>query len=713
MNKLSWIKEKIVLLFKLHMIQLVTACLVIVGVFFAVSYQNVHTETYEIEKFSAAKETIRSPITIENVKETEKNIREIVQSVDDHFEIAEEVVDEQITYINELFEAINKIDKEQAELDDEEEELSTISDKIAYLRNLIPSNSLSEMDKETFRSLFEATDSQVRLAKELITTTIYDAYHDGIKVEEVEQAIKDAQQRLTYSTLDDTFVEALLPIVEASIQPNAFFSAEQTNEAQEQARDSVEPVMIRAGEVIVEEGQLITNEIYDELEVAGLLNDERNLYPTIGLFLLIFLIGLFLFFEMHHHLSRARLDLSKIIAICLLSICLVLMLKVVSFYTTATNPLYFCAPVATVSMLLKVLVNERIAIVMSLFYAVIGSVIFNANIAGMLNMEAGIFILFSQLASIFFLSVIKDRGAIIKSGLATSIVNILTICLFLFLSFEKYSWIDYLVFSGYGFLSAIIANVLTLGMLPFFESGLGILSDTKLLSLSSPNHPLLRKLLIEAPGTYHHSIMVANLSEVACEVIGANGLLARVAAYYHDLGKTVRPHYFIENQMGMKNPHDHLDPYQSAEIILQHPIDSAKLLKKEKLPKEIIDIALQHHGTTLLKYFYYKAKERNDKVTEEKFRYTGPKPKTKEAAVVSICDSIEAASRSLANPTQEEIEKIVSSIFETRLLDGQLNDSSLTFNELEQMKLAICETLKGIYHSRIQYPKETNMKEAK
>ncbi len=713
MKKLWWLKQKVVSFFQYNKIQLVTACIAIASIFFVVTYQNVHTETYDIEKFSTANETIRSPITIENTKETERRIREVVQSVEDHFEISEEVTEEQITYINEVFEAIDKIESGNIELDSEEETLDSVSEKITYLENIVHDQLLLEVDRATFRALFQATNEERILAKELITTALYDAYYNGIKVEEVDQAIQTAQQKLTYSTLDPSFVDALRPLIAFSIQPNSFFSADQTNEAQQQARNSVEPVMIRAGEVIVEEGQLITNELYEELEVTGLLNEERNFYPMIGLFLLVTLIGLFLFFELSHHMNRSNFHFRKLLAVSVLSIFIVLLMKVVSFYTTSVNPLYLVTPVATVSMLLKILVNERIAIVMSLFYGVIGSVIFNADIPGLLNMEAGIFIIFSQLASIFSLSVVKDRGSIIKSGLATSVINMVTICLFLFLSFEKYSWLDYLSLSGYGFLSAIFATVLTMGMLPFFETGLRILSDTKLLALSSPNQPLLRKLLIEAPGTYHHSIMVANLSEASCEAIGANGLLARVAAYYHDLGKTIRPHYFIENQMGMKNPHDYLDPYQSAEIILQHPVDSAKLLKKEKIPNEIIDIALQHHGTTLLKYFYYKAKERNDKVNEDDFRYEGPKPKTKEAAVVSICDSIEAAARSLANPTQEEIEKVVSSIFEDRLLDGQLNDSTLTFKELEQMKLIICETLKGIYHSRIQYPKESNMKEAK
>src|SRR5699024_908515 len=235
------------------------------------------------------------------------------------------------------------------------------------------------------------------------------------------------------------------------------------------------------------------------------------------------------------------------------------------------------------------------------------------------------------------------------------------------------------------------------------------LSDYKLLSLAKPNHPLLRKILTEAPGTYHHSVMVANLSETACEAIGANGLLARVGAYYHDVGKSIAPHYFIENQMAIKNPHDVLDPYQSADIIISHPYDGARILKDHKMPKEIVDIAMQHHGTTLLKYFYHKEREKNKLTKEEAFRYPGPKPQTKEAALICICDSVEAAVRSLTEPTEDKIEEIVASIVNDRLMDGQLNECPLTLKELDEVHRTICETLKGFFHSRIQYP----IKEAK
>src|SRR5699024_268247 len=204
--------------------------------------------------------------------------------------------------------------------------------------------------------------------------------------------------------------------------------------------------------------------------------------------------------------------------------------------------------------------------------------------------------------------------------------------------------------------AALLSAVLTIGLLPFFETSFGILSDGKLLSLANPNHPLLKKILTEAPGTYHHSVMVANLSESACEAVGANGLLARVASYYHDIGKTVKPHYFIENQVAIRNPHDFIEPSESAEIIISHVLDGARMLEKHQFQQEIIDITLQHHGTSRVEYFYHLAKEEYPEIDEAKFRYPGPRPKTKEAGIVSICDATEATVRSLTEPSPEKID---------------------------------------------------------
>ncbi|MUK87092.1 HDIG domain-containing protein [Ornithinibacillus sp. L9] len=686
----------------------------ILGIFFfGITLNNVFTETYDIERFTNAKQTIRSPITIENEQETERKTRETVQAVEDRYLISEEVTHEQVGYVEEIFDAIEKLENELVDPDETSNDGAPVAltnqDNLIRLKEILSQEIVENVNDSLFLKLMEIPVEEREEGKKVFLASMTDVLENGVRTENKNSRINVVKESVKYTTLDQELINALEELSEFAIVENSFYDAEKTMEARKEAGNSVDPVLINAGEIIVREGQTITNEVYEKLKLVGLLNNERNIFPVVGLAILIFMIVSVITYEMKILHKKNKLDKGKVLSILLVSMIVVSLMKVVSLYTTQTNQLFFIVPVATGVLLLKLLINERLAIVMATLYAIIGSIIFNSQIPGALNVEAGIYFFFSQIAGIIFLRNVKDRFAIVKSGLGMSLANILTVLLFVFLSFEKYSLLDLLIYSGYGVASAFLSAVLTIGLLSYFESGLGILSDVKLLQLSSPNQPLLKKILTEAPGTYHHSIMVANLSETACEAIGANGLLARVGAYYHDIGKTIRPHYFIENQLAIKNPHDVMSPRQSAEIIINHPYDGAELLKKHKLPKEIIDIAMQHHGTTLLKYFYYKEKETNKNVKEEDYRYPGPKPKTKEAAIICICDSVEAAVRSLKEPTEEKIEEIVSSIVNDRLMDGQLDECPLTLKEVKIIHQIICETLKGIFHSRIQYP----IKEAK
>ncbi|MBC5637244.1 HD family phosphohydrolase [Ornithinibacillus sp. BX22] len=673
--------------------------------FFLLSFNNVYTETYDIEPLTTARETIRSPITIENQQETKRKTREVYQSVQDRFDISTEIAQEQIGYIAEIFNAVEKLEAESMKEDDSDAPVPLNNrEKVERLKQLISNSITEKVDDSVFLRLIDVSPEEREQGEELFITYVQEVYETGVRTANMNSAIESIKENIRYSTLDDNLIEALQELTEFVIVENSFYDADKTEEARKQAASTVEPVMINAGEVIVREGETITNEVYEKLQLVGLLNEDRNVFPVIGLAILILLIGSIIFYEMNRIDNYKRLDKGAIASILLISFFVVSLMKTISLFTTHANELFFIVPVATGVLLVKQLINERLAIVLTALYAILGGIIFNGQIPGTLNIEAVVYFFFSQFAAIVCLMNVKDRLSIVRSGIGMSIANIVTILLFVFLSFEKYSLADLLLLSGYGLASAFLSAVLTIGLLPFFETGLGILSDIKLLQLSSPNQPLLKKILTEAPGTYHHSIMVANLSETACDAIGANGLLARVAAYYHDIGKTVRPHYFIENQLSIKNPHDMISPEQSAEIIIRHPYDGAELLKKHRMPKEIIDVAMQHHGTTLLKYFYFKEKEQNPTTREADFRYPGPKPQTKEAAVISICDSVEAAVRSLQEPTEEKIEEIVSNIVNERLMDGQLDECPLTIKEVKIVHQTICETLKGIFHSRIQYP---------
>lgn len=686
----------------------------LLGVFFvALTLNNVYTETYDIERFNRAKETIRSPITIENETETRRKVRETVQSLEDRYDVQEDVLDEQTEYIHEIFDAITKLEEETVEKvknDDkkDEEKMAEVSltdpEKVLRLNQILSSEIIDSINDSLLFQLIQLPKEDREKGENFFVKSLEETMNDGVRRENIQSAVTEVRQSIKYSDLSEEISKPLTTLSEFAVAENSFFDPDTTAEARKEAASSVEPVVIKAGEIIVREGQTITNEIYEDLKLAGLLNHERNIYPVLGLIILILLIVGVIAHEMNLLNKIKPLDKGNVISILLISVIVVLLMKLVSVFTTQTNQFYFVVPIATGALLIKQLINERFAIVVAALFAILGSIIFNGEIPGSLNVEVGTYFFLSQAAAVIFLRNIDDRLAIVRAGLGMAIVNVLIVFSFILLSFEKFSLIDLLTQSSFGIVSALLSAILTLGLLPFFETSLGILSDIKLLSLSNPNQPLLRRLLVEAPGTYHHSVMVANLSEAACETIGANGLLARVGAYYHDIGKTLHPHYFIENQVSIQNPHDFIEPKESAEIIINHPYDGAAMLKKQRMPDEIIDIAMEHHGTTLLKFFYYKEKENNPDLAEADFRYPGPKPQSKEAAIISICDSVEAAVRSLKEPTKEKIDEIVSSIVQDRLTDGQLNESPLTLKELTSIQVTIKETLKGIFHSRIQYP---------
>lgn len=688
--------------------------------FFFLSLNNVYTETYDLQRFATANTTIRSPVTIENEDETERKTREAVQQVGDRYSISEQVINERIGYSEEIFDAIlalnedNKNEAENQEDGEKEEAVNeeglSLDEKIERLRQVLSEDIVLGVDAEVFRTLLSQPSNELKEAKKLFIESTLEVMENGVRIENLQTARGLVQDEIKYSNLEPIVKDALINLSTFIVTENSFFDLEATNEARKIAASNVDPEMIKAGEIIVSEGQVITNEIYEQLRLVGLLDGERNFYPVLGLILLLFILGGISVIEINKLVKSNSFDKRILAAILIISVIVISLMKVVSLYSTENNHLFYLMPIAMGTLLIKLFISERLAIIMAGVYAILGTVIFNGFIPGALNIEAGIYFFFSQLAGILFFPRVKDRLAILKSGIAIILVNIITVLLFLFLSFEKYTVMDFFIYSSYGMVSAFLSAVLTIGLLPFFETSLGILSDVKLLQLSSPNQPLLKKLLVEAPGTYHHSVMVANISETACEAIGANGLLARVGAYYHDIGKTVRPQFFIENQLTNRNPHDQMDPRESAKIIISHPYDGAEMLKQNKFPKEIIEIAKTHHGTSLLKFFYHKERQQNSEVLETDYRYPGPKPATKEAAIISICDSVEAAVRSLNEPTEDKIEEIVASIMNDRISDGQLDESPLTLTELKVIQTTICESLKGFFHSRIQYP--TKDKEA-
>ncbi|WP_044158188.1 HD family phosphohydrolase [Virgibacillus sp. MSP4-1] len=682
----------------------IVLCVLLTGVcFFVMASSNVQPQSYEIERFTEAKDTIYSPVTVEDQKETEAKIQRSVQAVAEQYTISDNVTEERLEYINEIFDAAARVNQ-NADEQQTDGGKGTSEDKENLLmeyESLLSETILKHINSTSLAAIIGLETEQRKKAQEFLNKQVRSILESGVRSSNLNQKQIEMNRHIMYEDFSSSIKTALNEIAEFAIVENSFFDAEKTAEQRQKAASNVEPVMIRAGEKLVEKGEIITNEIYDDLMLVGVLKNDRNLLPYIGLALLILILCSLLFMEWYKQNVWRRND---IFIIFLISIGTVAIMKVFSLFDSNDTQLFLAIPAAVGVMIVKWLISDRMAIMLAVIFAILGSILFNFHMPGYLNVKAGLFLLISQLTGIYLFQNFKEKGEILKTGLGLLVANVFVISFFQFISFNPIEWRSFLTLIGFGFSSAFLSTVLTLGLMPIFETGLNILTESKLLQLSNPNHPLLRKILIEAPGTYHHSVMVANLSEAACEAVGANGLLARVASYYHDLGKTVNPNYFIENQMGERNPHDYLTPEESAHIIIRHPYDGAHLLRKQKMPEEIIHIAEQHHGKSLLKYFYYKAKEMNEDTKESDYRYPGPKPQTKEAAIICICDSVEAAVRSINEPSMDKIEKIVKSIIQDKLMDNQLNDSPLTFNDLHRIETAIYEVLKGIFHSRIKYP---------
>jgi len=317
-------------------------------------------------------------------------------------------------------------------------------------------------------------------------------------------------------------------------------------------------------------------------------------------------------------------------------------------------------------------------------------------------------LLVSSTAGVLLVYKARTRTEIIKAAIMASILQLLLDILIVSLHSLNLPILKSFLYSDLG--NGLLSFVLVSSLLPVFEYLFGVVTNIRLLELSDFNHPLLRRMILEAPGTYQHSIVVANLSELAAEAIGANSLLARVGAYFHDVGKILRPEYFIENQLQTKNRHLSLNPSMSKLVITNHVKEGIELAKKYRLPPPIIDFIPQHHGTSLVSYFYHQAtknasKEEKQKLKEE-FRYTGPKPQSKETAIVLLADSVEAASRVLEDPSPSRIEDLVEEIFKEKIEDGQLDDTDLTLKELAKIKEVFIRVLNAVYHARIEYPQK-------
>lgn len=586
--------------------------------------------------------------------------------------------------------------------------LEEIQSGIAEQAYTIPEETYIKIPRLTSQDIIEMKQVAREIVIKLMNDQIVDAQTARAKVAE-QVSVSSLSQR--------TAREVTQELVRLVIMPNKFFDEEATKEAKVEARENTPDVFIEQGDVLVAKGDVITPELYTLLDENGLLSNEVNYWPQFGLLLLSVMLsaGMMVFIRYSGGTggSGFKYNNSQLLMLVLVFIITIITMKLAAFLQTDVRYYVgFLAPVAIGAMLIAMLLDMTLAYFCSILFSVLASIILNVQQNTVFDFTFGFFALVVSYVAIFATHRAGQRSTLLKGGIMVSLFGTVTVFMLKLLGGGVWNDTQTLYSVGFAFAGGLLTAVLVIGLMPFFEATFGILSALKLVELSNPNHPLLRKLLTETPGTYHHSVMVGNLSEAAAEAIGADGLLCRVGSYYHDIGKTKRPFYFIENQNNMENPHDSIEPALSKSIIVAHARDGVEMQKEYKLPKPIRDIAEQHHGTTFLHYFYHKAlkiaeeKGVTPDFTEEDFRYPGPKAQSKEAAVVGIADSVEAAVRSLRKPTVVQVETMIEKIIKSRLDDHQFDECDLTIKELDIIARTLKETVMGIFHSRIEYPEE-------
>ncbi|NMB00210.1 MAG: HDIG domain-containing protein [Firmicutes bacterium] len=535
-----------------------------------------------------------------------------------------------------------------------------------------------------------------------ITTDLLLATMDGRISEDGLRDARDAfEESVDRSALRSDLAQAATIIGRQLIQPNLVLNTEKVNEARQRAIDSVKPVHIMQGEIIVRKGDVIRAEHISLLRDVGLLKTGRDYGALAGLTLLV-LIMMVLMVSFLYQNSPHVLHNNSLIG--LLGSVLVTVLLLGRLFSLINWPLApFLNPSALLALLLTLLIDAQVGSIATVVLAVLLGVIYD------LSWSVGILSLVGGLVAVLTVSKVSQRGDLMRAGFIVGGSNFILMITLGLVSRNT----DLVLHSYLGLLSGVLASIITIGVLPYLESAFKITSSIRLLELSNPNHPLLRRLMLEAPGTYHHSILVGNLAEAAAEAVGADGLLARVGSHYHDIGKLKRPYFFVENQVGKDNPHDKMAPSLSTMVITSHVKDGLELANEYKLPSVVTQFIAQHHGTDLVRFFYHRATEASegDSVEERDFRYPGPKPQGKEVAIVSLADATEAAVRSLSKPNPGKIEGLVRKIIKDRLNSGQLDESDLTFQDMDKIANAFVTVIMGMFHSRVEYPEKITKEE--
>ena len=691
-----------------------------------IGYGSVKPTTYTVELNQVAKETIRAPRTLEDKAQTEKNQQIAMDAVSDVLVFDQERLTKQLTNIQQFFQAIKSVaSKASAEIiktdqsnssEESVTRVATTQERVQYFKKSLEKENQSIREFAIFipdkyiSQLLQANNEQLASYEKTLKSVVETQMKNPISESNVTKAQEEAKKTLFYSDYSDTERDLLGQLVTVSVVVNNVVDKEATQKAKEAAKAAVTPVKILQGQVLIQEGHVISNQEIRLIELFGLSNGQRNYHELFSY--LIFLTGIIIFLAVYFY-NPTQTDkqnpsdtATALTVFSLVFVAGVFVLKILALVQhRGVEHIGLVFPIAGFIYLLYRLTKSLRLTIFSIVLMPIFSWYFFSQSTNSLHL----------ILTTVFLSMIAWIGILNEKMWSTQawikrFIKYLLYPVLLGVPFVLYSNYEFqtqqsmLVFLFLllsGFLSFLIPVILMPYLAYVFEDSSVLLWA----ELSNPNQPLLKDLITQAPGTYHHSLMVANISANCVEAIGGDSQLARVACYYHDIGKLEHPLFFIENLPGnMESPHKMLSAEESVHIIFNHVTKGVEILKQHQLPQAVIDICAQHHGTTLMKYFYAEALKNNPDVKEEDFRYPGPKPQTKEAAIINIVDSAEAATRAMKEPTLEKVEALVHSIIMNRLEDEQFVECDITMKEIAIVEKMIVTSLNGTFHSRIEYP---------
>ncbi|MFU8806313.1 MAG: HD family phosphohydrolase, partial [Bradymonadaceae bacterium] len=556
---------------------------------------------------------------------------------------------------------------------------------------------------------------RLRDDKLLIEYHVTDLDDRFIGLEQIPRLIEDIARREMIAIQGAEVRQAILSTSTVLARPNTTFNEAKTLEKRKAARDSVADMELveefRKGQIIVDKGHIVTERhfrIIGEMFEGEDTFQQTQILTGVAAFCLLLLMVLFVFGRKNIRRFQPRPKDIVFMGATLLLMLLLTRMGVAMSHAIAeqiaivpVEAWYYAIPVAAGGMLIRLVLNSEHAVIFTILFAVLVGVIADNSLFFAAHAAMG------SLVGITSVQQVKHRMALMWSGLAVGAVNGVAVVSFALIQGELFqlTTVGHLLLAFGG---GLAAGFFISAVLPLFEAVFSYTTDIKLLELANLNHPALRELILRSPGSYHHSMMVGSLCEAAAESIGCNSLLARVGSYYHDIGKSKNPQYFAENQKVGENPHDKLKPNMSALIIKSHVKDGVDMARQHRLPVEIQDFIAQHHGTSLIAYFYHRAKELEDpdipEVDEKDYRYPGPKPQSRETAICLLADGVEAASRAMPNPSPARLKGLVQTMINKAFTDGQLDECELTLKDLNSIAKAFTRILTGIYHHRPEYP---------